>query len=349
MATVNQSKPSIPADEHVHKGIHHPVIPAKAGIHKNKHVNHLESLSTASIRQIIQNSELDSLDTRLLLAHTLSCQKEKLIINHDYELSINEFQNFIHDYAKCKAGMPISYILGYREFYSRLFKVTTDTLIPRPDTELLVDTVINLCKEQSQHNISNKIQYKLATDESHNFKNEPLLPTRDVRQNLSLLELGTGTGCIAISCKLENSNLQVTATDKYPATLEVAKSNAKTHNADINFIQSDWYSDITGQFNFIVSNPPYISANDEHLVDLSYEPQYALTDFADGLSCIRRIVSDAPRYLKNDGYLILEHGYNQGEQVRSLLSDQGFREVGTILDYAGLERVTLGRYFFIAS
>jgi release factor glutamine methyltransferase len=306
--------------------------------------NNLELLSTASVQQIIRKSKLDSLDTRLLLAHILNCTKEKLITNADYELSENEYQQFIHDYVKRLAGMPLSYILGYKEFYSRLFKVTVDTLIPRPETEFLVDLVLKLCKEQTQFKISDGLQHKRVIDESLDFKNESILPPRDIQQNLSLLELGTGTGCIAISCKLENPCLQVTATDNYPATLEVAISNAKTYDADIKFIQSDWYSDITDQFDIIVSNPPYIEADDEHLINLTYEPQYALTDFADGLSCIRQIVSDAPTYLKNRGYLILEHGYNQGEQVRLILSNQGFNDVRTILDYASQERVTFGWY-----
>jgi release factor glutamine methyltransferase len=201
--------------------------------------------------------------------------------------------------------MPMAYILGYKEFYSRIFKVNTNTLIPRPETELLVDTVLALAKPMAK-----------------------------------VLDLGTGSGCIAISCKLEQQALSVTATDKYPEALAVAISNAADLGADIKFINCDWLDGITDIYDIIVSNPPYIANNDKHLPALSFEPQHALTDFFDGMSAIRKIIEDSKAHL--NGYLLIEHGYDQGSFTTELMLKYGFRNIRTIRDYASLDRITIG-------
>jgi len=261
-----------------------------------------------TIRRILAETKLNKFDTRVLLCHILNFSKADLILKLDYELSATEYELYLELYKDALKGVPINYLIGFKEFYSRQFKVNRHTLIPRPETELLVDNLIKLAKP-----------------------------------NAKVLELGTGSGCIAISCKLERPDLQITATDYYINTLNIAKENAKLHNAEISFIQSDWYSNITGRFDLIVSNPPYIEVSDEHLHDLKYEPQHALTDFADGLSCIRQILTGAKKHLEQSGHILLEHGYNQGLAVRELLIEAGFFEVNTLKDYANLDRITIGK------
>ncbi len=257
------------------------------------------------IKQILQNSKLDKLDTRLLLGHILGFSKVEIITRDDYQLNEVQYASYLELYDKCLHGMPIAYILGYKEFYSRKFRVTPDTLIPRPETELLVDTVLQLAKPGDR-----------------------------------VLDLGTGSGCIAISCKLENKTLDVTASDMYPKTLAVAKDNAITLGAAIWFIQSDWLDNISETYDIIVSNPPYIVGEDEHLKALAFEPQHALTDFADGMGAIKKIIINAKEHLK--GHLLLEHGYDQGEATSILMLEHGFSDIKTIKDYADLDRITMG-------
>lgn len=229
----------------------------------------------------------------------------ELITKDDYQLTQAQYDNYAKLYAKCLDGMPMAYILGYKEFYSRKYRVTPDTLIPRPETELLVDTVLSLA------NSGDKV-----------------------------LDLGTGSGCIAISCKLENQALDVTATDKHSETLAVAKDNAFTLGAEVKFIQSDWFDSITGKYDIIVSNPPYIEPDDEHLKSLTFEPQAALTDFCDGMSAIKIIIAGSLPHLRK--YLIIEHGYNQGKATSDLMLNYGYKDVRTIRDYANLDRITIG-------
>src|SRR6185437_8611072 len=298
--------------------------------------------SDYTIKQLLLDSKLNKLDTRLLLGHVLGLSRVELITRDDYQLTQAQYDNYIALYDKCLAGMPIAYILGYKEFYSRRFRVTPDTLIPRPETELLVDTVLSLA------NTGDKI-----------------------------LDLGTGSGCIAISCKLENQTLDVTATDSYAEALAVAKDNAATLGAEVQFIQSDWLNGITDRYDIIVSNPPYIEPDDEHLKSLTFEPQSALTDFCDGISAIKKIIAGSVQHLSvgklellgNDeryrlqivgkelnyaapvvsnrlrsGYLLIEHRYNQGKATSDLMLSNGFKDVKTIRDYANLDRITIGKW-----
>jgi release factor glutamine methyltransferase len=262
-----------------------------------------------SIRELIAQTCLDKLDTKVLLKFVLKFTDAALIAYQDYCLTCEEYRLF---YTLCKRrqnGEPISYLINEREFFSYRFIVNPDTLIPRPETELVVDTVLKLA------------------------------PT-----GASVLELGTGSGCIAVSCKLERPDLKITAVDKFDKTLATAKLNSERLNAEINFCLSDWYSNIGGKFNLIVSNPPYIAAVDEHLLNLKYEPQYALTDYADGLTCLQHIVANARMFLHTQGYIVLEHGYNQGDAVREMLYLAGFTAIKTINDYGGNPRVSVAQY-----
>lgn len=262
-----------------------------------------------TIKQLLQESQLSKLDTRVLLSEVTKFTAAQLISRDDYNLTTEQLNLYQLNYERAQKGEPIAYIIGRKEFFGRNFIVNNHTLIPRPETELLVEEVI-----------------KLAPKNAH------------------VLDLGTGSGCIAISCKLERSDLQVSAVDISAQTLEVAIQNANQLNANINFIRSDWFENISGKFDIIVSNPPYIELDDPHLEKLQYEPQSALTDYKDGLSCINNILKSGIKYMNSGAYIIIEHGYNQGDSVSLLFKQNNLTRVETKFDYAQLERFTIGCY-----
>jgi release factor glutamine methyltransferase len=273
-------------------------------------------LSTAATRLIAVTHDQASarFEVNLLLQHTLNVNLA-WILGHDQDLIAPEKQMFFEALiAQRIAGQPIAYILGEREFYGLTLNITPDTLIPRPDTETLVDTTLSL------------------------------LPS-----NLALtaLDLGTGSGAIALAIAKHRPLVSMTAVDFSEAALQVAIKNAHRHHiSNIVFLISDWFDALSGQlFNIIVSNPPYVKENDPHLYqgDLRFEPQSALTSGADGLKDIRKIIELAPQYLKADGWLILEHGYNQADEIANLLKLAKFIEIAHVHDLAGIRRVTLGR------
>ncbi len=253
---------------------------------------------------------IDKLDKQVWLGKITGFSRAQLISRDDYCLNPQQLQEYSAGIARLNSGEPLAYLLETKEFYSREFKVTPATLIPRPETELLVDTVLERVKHGGH-----------------------------------VLDLGTGSGCIAISLKLERPDLAVTAVDFSPAALVVAGENAKRLTAEVQFKLSDWFAVFTGddKFEIIVSNPPYIEKTDHHLVDLSFEPLTALTDFSDGLECIRQIVGGAPQHLAAGGWLLVEHGYNQGLAAREIFAQVGLQNISTITDYAGIERITLGQ------
>ncbi len=261
-----------------------------------------------TIRELLKLNDVPRLDKKAILKAITGFSDVKLITCDDYQLSIDEFINYELGIERLRAGEPLAYILGFREFYSRNFKVSPATLIPRPETEHLVDEII---------------------------KAAPL--------KARILDLGTGTGCIAITCKLERPDLEVTAVDKFAETLQIAQENASNLKAKVNFIQSDWYTNLSGKFDLIVSNPPYIDVNDNHLSQLSYEPQTALTDFANGYTCIEKIAEGAIDHLEFGGLLMIEHGFQQGDLTQEILRKNSFVEIKTLKDYANLERITLGK------
>ncbi|MBI1283116.1 MAG: peptide chain release factor N(5)-glutamine methyltransferase [Thiobacillus sp.] len=209
-------------------------------------------------------------------------------------------------------GFPIAYLVGSREFYGRPFKVTSDVLIPRPDTELLVELALERI---------------------------PL------HRSVDVLDLGTGSGCIAITLALERPLAGVTAVDRSAVALEVAQLNAKTLNAPVDFLTSDWFAALADrQFDLVVSNPPYIPAADPHLTrgDVRFEPVAALAAGVDGLDDLRRLIHDSRSHLKRGGTLLLEHGYDQADAVLELLCQHGFEQNLTWRDLAGLNRVSGG-------
>ena len=212
-------------------------------------------------------------------------------------------------------GEPIAYILGGREFYSLDFKVTPAVLIPRPETELLVELALE----------------RLPADRS-----------------CLILDLGTGSGAVAVTLALHRPQAEVVAVDQSAAALEVARENAQGLNAgNLRLIHSDWYSALNEEkFDLIVSNPPYIAAADPHLThgDVRFEPRTALASGADGLDDIRTIVRGAAVHLSPAGWLLFEHGYDQAAACRELLAQTGFQQIGSSADLAGIERVSYGQW-----
>ncbi len=209
------------------------------------------------------------------------------------------------------AGEPMAYILGEREFFSRMFKVAPGVLIPRPDTELLVELALQRMPRAAR-----------------------------------VLDLGTGSGVIAITLACERGDARVTGVDNSSIALAIARENAQRQGANVSWIESDWYAGIeTQRFELLVANPPYIAAHEPHLHegDLRFEPRSALTDEADGLQCIDTIIKGARTVLVNRGWLLIEHGHEQAPQVRAMLNAGGFNEIDSWRDLASIERVSGGR------
>ena len=253
-------------------------------------------------------------DARLLLQHSLGVNHAWLIANMHNELTDAQLESFDKLLSRRLNGEPVAYILGTREFYGLLIKTTSATLIPRPDTETLVEAALD----------------KLPTN-----------------QNLKVLDLGTGTGAIALAIGKSRPHADVTAVDFSHEALSVAQENAQNLQiTNVRFLQSDWFSSLQGEkFDVIVSNPPYIAEDDTHLTqgDLRFEPLTALASGNDGLDDIRRIIQAAPSHLNRNGWLMLEHGYDQAEKVGELLTLHGFEQVSHVPDLSGTLRVTLGR------
>ncbi|MDA5132197.1 peptide chain release factor N(5)-glutamine methyltransferase [Psychrobacter sp. ANT_H3] len=255
-----------------------------------------------------------------------------LITDENYQLTDSELEQFHAGVTKMQQGTPLAYLTGQQEFWSLNFKVNEHTLIPRPDTEILIEQVLTCINSQPKSVDNNK------------------KPKR-------LLDLGTGSGCIAISLAHElkqscqNSSTeswQVVAVDLSSEALKVAKHNAMVNEvADIEFIQSSWYDALSTQdeslFDVIVSNPPYIDEEDEHLARLVAEPISALSAPNHGLADIEHIVQQAPQHLNVGGLLAIEHGFDQGSAVRQLFLDNRFDSVHTVQDFGGNDRVTLGQ------
>ena len=223
--------------------------------------------------------------------------------------------------ARRSLGHPVAYLLGTREFYSRDFAVSPDVLIPRPETETLVEAALERVAAGCR--------------------------PREGGDPVSILDLGTGSGAIAITLACELSHADVTATDCSAAALQVAKANAAAHAARVDFALGEWYAPVAGRrFDLIVSNPPYVAARDPHLAegDLRFEPRGALTDeSADGLDSLRAIVAGAAAHLNPGGWLLVEHGHDQAGGVAALMAQAGCAERLSIPDLAGIARVAGAR------
>lgn len=249
------------------------------------------------------------IEVQCLLQAVLGVNRAYLITYPERILNDYEHARYAALFERRLRGEPIAYLLGMREFFGLDFKVTPDTLIPRPDTELLVELAL-------QH----------------------------IPQRGAVLDMGTGSGAIALSIAHQRPDAAVVAVDASTAALEVASENTRRLGLkNVRLLHSDWFARLAGErFDLIVSNPPYIEANDVHLGqgDVRFEPLSALASGQDGMDDIRRISAGAGEYLRSGGWLMLEHGYDQAERVRRLLQGNGFLDVSSARDLAGIERVT---------
>ena len=263
-------------------------------------------------------SDTARLDVEVILAWVLAKDRTYLFTWPEKVLDQQQLHQFERAFSLRLAGEPVAHITGEREFWSLSFLTSKATLIPRPDTEHLVERSLD---------VLNSIKSK-AQD-----------------RPLSLLDLGTGTGAIAISIAHEMPDVKVEAVDKFPEAVELARQNSqrlKTHNVHV--FQSDWFTNVTGKYDIIVSNPPYIDEDDEHLSqgDVRFEPDSALVSPNKGLGDIAIIAEQARQYLVQGGFLCVEHGWKQGAEVRQLFREAGFNSVESGLDFAGNERITWG-------
>ena len=259
------------------------------------------------------NNEQARLESEILLAAALGVSRTHLYAHPDEPVGTDAAGRFEASLTSRGIGYPVAYLTGVREFWSRPFTVDRNTLIPRPETELLVEHALARIAPGSRAQV---------------------------------LDLGTGSGVVAITLALECPHAAVIASDSSHMALKVARTNVETHRARVGLVQSDWLAAFNRQsaFDLIVSNPPYIADADPHLDrgDIAFEPQSALLGGLDGLVAIRTIAGEAIAHLASGGHLLLEHGFDQGADVRRLLSAQGFKSIETMRDLAGKERVTTG-------
>jgi release factor glutamine methyltransferase len=255
-------------------------------------------------------------EKRHLLAHILNQPLSTTYLAPT--LTVQQQELYAALCTRLDQGEPLAYLIGSQEFWSLKLRITPDVLIPRPETELLVETVL-----------------------AYSAEFQP--------QKLKVLELGVGSGAISIALKKERPHWEITALDKSPSALAVAQENAKIHQIEIRFLASDWFSCLSTKpgnptkFEIIISNPPYISEQDPHLQgSISYEPQMALQSGPDGLKDLRIIIQESSNFLTQGGTLFLEHGYDQGPAVQALLKHHGYQKIQTLKDIFGNDRVSLG-------
>jgi len=263
---------------------------------------------------------LPRLELSLLLSSVLGVSRVWLIAHDDEVLHGDALEAFLALEARRQAGEPIAYLLGWREFMGHRLTVSPSVLIPRPETEVLIEAVIASLRESS-----------LADSASPD-----------------ILDLGTGSGAIALSLALAVERARVLATDISAQALAVAQENAESLGAEVTFRQGSWFEPLaaTERFDVIVSNPPYVHPSDDHLCqgDLRFEPKIALTDGVDGLQAYRDIIDRARLHLKPGGRLWFEHGFDQAAPIRELLEKSGFKDIKTLKDLAAHPRVTAGSY-----
>ncbi len=279
----------------------------------------IQTLIENSMQRLVAAGVNDSakIDVEILLSHTIGKNRSYLYTWPEKEISTSDKNQFEKLLKQRLIGKPIAYILGKQEFWGLNFTVNEYTLIPRADTEIIV---LEAIKKAKNH-----------------------------QGGYQVLDLGTGSGAIICALKHELPKINAFAVDFDANVLKTASLNAKTHNLKIDFRQSDWFSAFKAEekplFQLIVSNPPYIKERNQHLEngDLRFEPITALKSGQDGLQDIKKICSEAPNYLCQNGWLLIEHGYQQAQAVQSLLQKNNFTQIKTIKDYADNDRVTLGQ------
>jgi len=260
----------------------------------------IESLLSEAPREL-------QFETQLLLAATLNWSRSKVLAYGETEISVALLPALQAQLDRLRSGEPLAYITGLREFYGLKFEVTPDVLIPRPDTELLVELALRYAGPDSR-----------------------------------IADLGTGCGAIAISLAHSQPGLSITATDNSVAALKVAMRNADRLSCNVKFIRSHWFDQLPDEYDLIVSNPPYIRRNDPHLSALQHEPAIALIAEDNGLADIHSVIAGASKHLSAEGVLLIEHGYDQAEAVANLFKKYGFVKVELHRDLANQPRVTSG-------
>jgi release factor glutamine methyltransferase len=272
----------------------------------------ITELLHSAAEQLAASSPTALLDAEVLLCHCLNKNRSFLRTWPEKQLSAEQRDKFRSLISQRENGVPVAYLTAQREFWSRNFKVSPEVLIPRPDSELLIE----LCLE------------RLA--DKHNAK---------------IIDLGTGSGILAITLAAERQLAEVTATDISPKALAIAKQNAENLGVKVRFIHSHWLDDVLDQdFDIIISNPPYIAAHDPHLQqgDVRFEPDCALISAENGLKDIQLIVEQSRQHLRNSGLLLIEHGYNQQNAVQAIFKACKYQDISTHPDLSGNPRVTLG-------
>jgi release factor glutamine methyltransferase len=258
-------------------------------------------------------ADIGRVDARVLACHLLGVGRAWIAANPMHVLTESQGAQFDLLVARRTMGCPVAYLVGTREFYGRDFEVGPAVLIPRPETETLVEAALARLGEGGE-----------------------------------VLDLGTGSGAIAVTIACERPSARVLAVDASGDALALARANAARHGAGVAFAAGHWYAPAAGRrFDLVVANPPYVAAGDRHLSegDLRFEPREALTDgSADGLGAIREIVAGATAHLKSGGWLLIEHGYDQAAACRSLIAGAGFTDFVSIPDLAGIARVAGGRH-----
>lgn len=275
-----------------------------------------------NIQQALEQADQDlsdaspsaTLDAQVLLTHVLQCNTAHLLAWPEKELDKEQASNFLSLVKQRQSGKPIAHLTGFREFWSLEFFVNNSTLIPRPETETLIEFVLNKFTENKSY---------------------------------KLIDMGTGTGAIAVSIAKEKPDWVITASDISIDALNLAKKNSEHHHTDnITFTQGNWFENInTDDFDFIISNPPYIAENDPHLKqgDVRFEPQSALTSGEAGMDDINHLCQHAKDHLTSDGWLIIEHGYNQNQLVFDCFTKNGFTLIEQSQDLSGHTRMTAGK------
>ena len=288
-------------------------------------MNYKEWLAQAMADLAQKNpTENSKIDVLVLLQHATGKSRTQILAFDDTEIDEKVRLKLTALLDRRLKGEPIAYILGEKEFWSLPLNVSKGTLIPRPDTEILVEKALQIALEKLQEN----------------------------PPHFRILDLGTGTGAIALAlsselssiCQKRQISLEIIGVDLMPDVVELARSNAERNQLNVQFLQSRWFENITGKFDLIVSNPPYIDAQDEHLRqgDVRFEPLSALVANDAGYADLRHIIELAQSYLNSNGALLLEHGWQQGEKVRSIFQENHWEMVETVRDYGDNERVTLG-------
>ncbi len=248
------------------------------------------------------------LERELLLCHHLGLDRAALIATPERPVDPTRLEHLESDARRLAAGEPLAYLTGERGFWDFTLRVTPDVLIPRPETETLVEAALS----------------RLGSGDR-------------------VADMGTGSGAIAIALA-RSADVMVVAVDTSAAALLVARDNAARLNAQVTFVESDWYRELAGRFRMIVANPPYVAAGDPHLAALEHEPSDALIGGSDGLDDLRCIVGQAPGHLEPGGWLLVEHGFDQADPVRLLFETAGFTAIELVRDLGDQPRVTLGRW-----